>query len=116
MSKDIALPVSVYVLCVVLVSLLWDRQVVLLACYLAVSVSMLYQWHAPSDVAFYGIAFLLGPLGEIAAVHSGAWQYSEPLYLIPIWLPFLWGIVGLFLKRVSEAFAGVLERKGDSRV
>ncbi len=111
MRKDIALPAVIYILCVILVSLLWRRPVVLLACYLAVSILMLYQWHARSDLISYAIAFVLGPLGEVAAVHFGAWQYSEPLYLIPIWLPFLWGVVALFLKKVSEGFAGVLEAK-----
>lgn len=106
MKKDLALPAVIYILCVTLVSLLWSRPVVLVGLYLAVSVFMLYRWHERSDLIFYGVAFALGPLGEIVAVYFGAWRYSEPLYYIPIWLPFLWGIVALFLKKICESFAG----------
>ncbi len=104
--KALALPLAIYLLSLILVSLLWHRPSVLLLCYLAVSAFMLYQWHGRSDLAFYATAFLLGPLGEVVAVHFGAWRYSAPLYVIPVWLPFLWGIVALFLKKASEIFAG----------
>jgi uncharacterized membrane protein YoaT (DUF817 family) len=84
----------------------------LLACYLAVSILMLSQWHSPRDLIYYGVAFVLGPVFEAATVHFGAWQYSEPLYLIPIWLPLLWGIMAVFLKKVCEIFAGLVGAKG----
>jgi uncharacterized membrane protein YoaT (DUF817 family) len=120
MKKDIALPAAIYILCVVLVSLLWHRPIVLLACCLTASIFMLYQWHDRSDVIFYGVAFVLGPVAEALAVHFGAWQYSEPLYYLPIWLPFLWGIVALFLKKISESLAGTTDtshsRKGDDNI
>jgi hypothetical protein len=50
---------------------------------------MLRKWHSRSDLMFYVVAFVLGPLGEIVAVSSGAWEYARPSYLIPMWLPFL---------------------------
>ena len=63
---------------------------------------MLYKWHSKSDLVFYFVGFALGPVGEFVAVYFGAWKYSKPLYLIPIWLPFLWGIAALFMKKLSE--------------
>ena len=63
---------------------------------------MLWPWHRRSDVFFYAAGFVLGPLGEMMAVHFGAWQYAKPFFLVPIWLPFLWGIAGLFVKRLCE--------------
>jgi hypothetical protein len=45
-------------------------------------------------------------MGESVAVYFGAWDYSKPLYLIPIWLPFLWGITALFMKNICETILG----------
>jgi hypothetical protein len=63
---------------------------------------MLTKWHKKSDLIFYFVAFSLGPIGEAFAIYLGAWQYSKPFYLIPVWLPFLWGISALFVKKISE--------------
>jgi hypothetical protein len=68
---------------------------------------MLCRWHSRSDLIFYFVAFSLGPAGEVVAVYCGAWEYSKPFYLIPIWLPFLWGIAALFMKKISETFITV---------
>jgi len=67
---------------------------------------MLHRWHSKGDVLFYSIAFLLGPLREAILVRSGAWVYAKPSFLIPLWLPLLWGIVVLFLKKLCESLAG----------
>ena len=104
MKKGLALLISIYALCVILACLLWQKQGVLVICYLSISIFMLYRWHSRSDLIFYFVAFVLGPLGEIAAVYFGAWRYSEPFFLIPVWLPFLWGIAALFMKKISENF------------
>lgn len=105
MKQGVALPAVIYILCVVLVSLLWRQPLVLLACYVAVSILMLYRWHDRTDVVFYFVAFVLGPAAEAMAVRFGAWEYSKPFYHLPIWLPFLWGIVALFLKKISKILA-----------
>jgi hypothetical protein len=68
---------------------------------------MLLRWHTRSDIAYFFLAFVLGPAGEFVAIHYGAWRYAEPAILIPIWLPFAWGISGLFLKKATEALSGV---------
>jgi hypothetical protein len=102
MKKEITIALSVYILCVGLASVLWHYQEILALCYLIISVYMLYRWHTKSDVIFYSIAFVFGPAGEVVAVSFRAWEYSKPLYVIPIWLPFLWGIAALFIKKLSE--------------
>jgi hypothetical protein len=43
----------------------------------------------------------------IVPVYVGAWTYSGSPYLIPIWLPFLWGIVALSLKKLCEEFTTI---------
>ena len=103
MKTELIIQVVIYVLCLALVSILWDRPIALSLCYMLVTVFMLSKWHARSDLVSYSVAFVAGPAAEAVAVHFRAWEYSKPLYLIPVWLPLLWGIVGLFLKKVCEA-------------
>jgi len=102
MKKELIIEVLIYALSITLAALLWHNPVFLSICYVLISIFMLYRWHAKSDLIFYFVAVVLGPLGEVVAVYFGAWQYSKPLYLIPIWLPFLWGIAALFMKKLSE--------------
>ncbi len=103
MKKRIFGLLLIYALCIVLTSFLWSHPLVLGACFVLISVFMLYRWHTKGDVLFYFIAFVLGPLGEAILVHSGAWMYTKPSFLVPLWLPLLWGIVVLFLKKLCES-------------
>ena len=103
MKRQIVALLSVYALCILLVSLLWPRPTMLSACLVLISLSLLYRWHTRRDLLFYSVAFVLGPLGEAIAVRSGAWTYANPFSLIPLWLPLLWGVVALFLKNLCES-------------
>ena len=104
MKKNLFIEITVYALCIALASFLWPSPIVLSLCYILISIFMLYRWHTKSDLIFYFVAFVLGPTGEFVAVYFGAWKYSKPLYLIPLWLPFLWGIAALFIKKLSDTF------------
>jgi hypothetical protein len=102
MKKEPPFELGIYALCIILVGLLWHRPVILIICYVTISIIVLIKWHTKSDLLFYFATFVLGPLGESVAIYPRAWKYSRPLYLIPSWLPFLWGICALFLKNISE--------------
>jgi hypothetical protein len=91
-----------YALCIALVSMFWQRPITLSLCFVAITVFMVSKWHEKSDLTFYFTAFVLGPIGEALAAYFGAWEYSKPIYLIPIWLPLLWGIFGMFLKKLCD--------------
>lgn len=95
-----------YVLCIALASALWQVPGVLTTCYVVLGGGMLLRWHTRSDLAYFFLAFVLGPAGELVATHYGAWQYTKPAFLIPLWLPLAWGISGLFFKRAAEALSG----------
>ena len=103
MKRHVILLLSIYALCIVLVSLLWSRPVVLSVCLAVISVFLLGRWHSKGDVLFYAVAFVLGPVGEAIAIRSGAWAYSKPMWLIPLWLPIVWGVVALFLKNLVQS-------------
>lgn len=102
MRRDLVLEGVIYVSVLSLASFLWQRPHVLLLCLVLISGLMLWRWHQRSDVYFYLAGFVLGPLGEAMAVHFGAWTYGNPVFLVPIWLPCLWGIAALFVKRLCD--------------
>lgn len=96
----------IYLTCVALAGLLWSKPAILSLGYLAVSVAMLCRWHTKRDLIFYFTGFFLGPTGELVAVSYGAWAYAKPLFLIPLWLPFLWGIATLFMMKLADTLTG----------
>lgn len=93
----------IYVLCIGPVVFLWQRPVVLTVVYGVLAAALLLWRHSASDLAYFFVPFFLGPAGEFFAVWKGAWTYSLTETL-PIWLPFTWGIAGLFMKNASESF------------
>ena len=102
MKKQLIRQIGIFALAIGLTSLLWRRPVVLTICLALLSAILLYKWHTKSDLVFYFVPFVLGPLAEGIIIYFGAWQYSKPVYLIPIWLPVLWGIAVLFIKKTCE--------------
>jgi hypothetical protein len=101
MRKDAVVESAVYLCSVALASLLWRFPWFLALSFLLLSAFVLHRWHDRSDLASYLIGFVMGSTGEAVAVYFGAWQYSKALFLVPIWLPFLWGIAALFMKRLT---------------
>jgi hypothetical protein len=93
---------AIYALTIGLASLLWPRPVTLTLTYGLLSALLLWRWHAFSDLLYFALPAILGPMGEFVAVGFGAWEYSLPLLNIPVWLPLAWGISGLCLKKIAD--------------
>ena len=102
MKKELAFELCIYVISVASAGFFWRKPAILTISYVVISVVMLTKWHERRDLILYFVAFGLGPIGEAFAIYLGAWRYSKPFYLIPIWLPLLWGISALFVKKISE--------------
>ena len=98
--RELVLLFLIYGLCIVLASSLWEHPLMLTGCYALVSVFILLKWHTRADVVAYASTAILGLLGEAISVHYGAWTYTKPAFLIPLWLPLLWGVAGFFLRRL----------------
>lgn len=85
------------------VARLWQHGGWLLGVLLAIAAAMLLlrrSWHEFRTFAFCSLA---GAAAEMVAIHGGAWTYGAPDGMgIPIWLPVLWGIAGVFVVRVHE--------------
>jgi hypothetical protein len=102
MKKELIFELSIYAVLLILIAALWNRAVILTVCYCVMSLVILLIWHTKRDLFFYFVAFILGSVGESIAIYFGAWKYSKTFYLIPLWLPFLWGIAALVIKNISE--------------
>ncbi|MEE8526698.1 MAG: hypothetical protein V3T72_22400 [Thermoanaerobaculia bacterium] len=92
----------IYIAAIGLAGLMWQRPVTLTLCYVVITALILWRYHRRGDLIYFVVPFFMGPLGELLPVRLGAWEYSKPLALIPLWLPFAWGLAGLFMRRVSD--------------
>lgn len=103
--KEVGFYLAYYLSIVFCAALLWSRPWLLTVIFLGASLLLLRQWYSAPNLFFYGVAFVLGPVGEVIAVQGGAWKYSGDTTIIPPWLPFAWGLTILFIIRVAEVFS-----------
>jgi len=67
-------------------------------------VTLACSWEWQRALACYVFAAVLGPCGEMLAVHYGAWSYPDPTRLgIPVYLPFAWGLIVVVIIGMSES-------------
>jgi hypothetical protein len=84
------------------VSFFWKNPLELTIGLIIISILILTLSRKKEDLALYIICGIAGAIAEITAIQFGAWQYSLPyMNIIPYWLPFLWGIAAVFIKRIS---------------
>lgn len=105
------------VLTVVSVSLFWETPVRLALFLVALSAALLSFWGSREDVYLYAISAACGALAEAFAIGFKAWAYPKPDMIgIPVWLPFVWGIAGVFIKRTSlEIHDFLKDRTGEGK-
>lgn len=94
------------------VTLFWKTPFTLTMVMIALSAAMLLIWRSKEDLYLFIIVGISGALAESFAIAFGAWSYGfSDLNYIPTWLPFLWGIVGIFIKRISMEIHEFLKSK-----
>ncbi len=93
---------ALYLGVVLFAGLFWDRPLLLVGLYVAMSALALWAWGSREVVAIFFAGFVLGPAGEILAVRLGAWEYTSAGGLVPIWLPLAWGLTSIFLLKLSH--------------
>ena len=106
-KKELIFELSIYALFLLLVATLWNKPIILMTCFALMSLIILLIWNTKKDLLFYFVAFFLGSIAESISVYFGAWKYSKTFYLIPLWLPFAWGIAGLLVKHISETLSEI---------
>jgi hypothetical protein len=81
------------------VSLFWKDIMILTASLSILSIIALWHYHKKNDVIVYLIGAMIGVSAESVCIYFGAWRYSNPTFLIPIWLPLVWGLAALVIRR-----------------
>jgi uncharacterized membrane protein YoaT (DUF817 family) len=103
--KRLILPALIFAACAAQICLLHRNQWLLTLLLLATTVlTLAWSWDWRRALASYVIAAVLGPCGEMMAVHHGAWSYPDPTCLgIPVYLPFGWGLIVVVVIWMSES-------------
>jgi len=89
------------ILSVSFVALLWRNVLLLTTSLLIMSILALLHFHHKHDVITFFLGVVTGAVSESLCIYFGAWMYTNPTYLIPLWLPVLWGLAALVIRRFS---------------
>lgn len=84
---------------------LWEFQVISGIVAFIIVIMAFKFFHSKEDIVFFMVGAILGSLGEIIAIHYGAWAYNNPLRLlggIQIYTPAVWGFIFLFGRRMRD--------------
>ena len=90
--------------CLGAVSVFWKTPELLLLMLTAIAISIIsIGGEKRRDAALFILVAAWGAISETVAIHFGAWSYPQPaLFGIPYWLPLVWGIAGIFIKRLYQ--------------
>lgn len=110
--KAFAYSAIIAVITLVSVAFGWKNPLILTLCLALISALMLIIYNNKEDLYLYILSGLAGAVAETVAIAFGAWTYTSPQIIgIPYWLPLLWGIAALFIKRVIAAIHQHLQFK-----
>lgn len=98
--------ITVALLSLFAVSFFWERPALLTAILAALGLTMWLIKPERAELLLYVICGILGASYEIIAIAFGAWSFAMPnTQGIPYWLPLLWGLAALFMKRIYDKIA-----------
>jgi len=82
-------------------ALLWKDVIMLTVSLLILTIFTLRHFHQKNDFIIFLFGGFFGASTESVCIYFGAWKYSNPTFLIPLWLPILWGIAALVIRRFT---------------
>jgi hypothetical protein len=109
--KSLIVILSIIVLTVAIMSFLWRDNLFTTSALTILSVGILLFWNKIQDIFRYSVAAVGGTTAEVVCIYFGVWTYSNPTYIIPIWLPLVWGLTGIISGRLVDYFL----RKGGKK-
>jgi hypothetical protein len=94
-----------------MVTILWKQPNLLTMILIFISILMFVVRTEKRSGVVYAIGFIFGPVAEMLAINTGAWEYAAPSFAgIPLWLPFLWANAALFIVN-TEKLSHILFKK-----
>lgn len=85
-----------------LVIMFWQNNILLTSLLLLLSVLVfVFLWKDKKGIITFLVGAFFGGVMEAICIYFNVWSYSNPTYLIPMWLPVLWGMTALVLRRFT---------------
>ena len=107
-GKELLFDVALFMLEIMLISLLYNYNILLLGATFIIILIANRFWYKPYELYFLIAGAVVGPVAEIISIYFGAWAYTNPTILgIPIWLPLAWGLATMLIKRIAEIFVKI---------
>jgi hypothetical protein len=91
-----------FLISVTLISLFWQDNMIVTGSLFMISLITFLLLNQESGKLRFAVPFVTGPIMEAICISSGAWSYTNPLVIIPPWLPFIWGFTMLAFGNLSE--------------
>jgi hypothetical protein len=91
--------VLIYFLSILSVVLLWKDVLLLSSVLIILSIIFLTFWHRKKDIITFIFGVIFGWVTESICIYFGAWAYTNTTFLVPFWLPILWGIAAMIMRR-----------------
>lgn len=111
-EKEVILEIILFCTAIIIISLLWSNNLLLTTVLVASLLVGMKVWYKKYDIHFFIIGAIVGPLAEIVCIYFGTWTYANPSILgIPIWLPIVWGLATIIIKRIAETFIKIKRLK-----
>lgn len=106
MKKPIFFEFLVYILVciisIILVILFWKENILLTTTLIFLLFLITIKlWHKKNDILTIVFGVIFGWASESVCVYFGVWEYTNPTFLVPLWLPILWGIAALIIRRFT---------------
>jgi hypothetical protein len=76
--KKLIFQLFLFVITILAVSFLWGDNPILLIVLVLESILVLILWHKKYDLIYFVVGAIFGPLAEITAIYSGAWEFTNP--------------------------------------
>jgi hypothetical protein len=83
------------------VALFWENVILLTILLLIIAIFTLIYFHKKNDLITFFVGSMSGAFAESVCIYFEAWVYNNPTFLIPLWLPILWGIAALVIRRFT---------------
>ena len=108
LEKELIFDIVLFGVGILFIVLFYQNNILLTVLLFVAWLFALKFWHKKHDAYFFIVGAIVGPIGEIVAISFGVWQYTNPSFLgIPIWLPLVWGLAVVLIKRVAEIFVKI---------
>lgn len=101
-SQPVTASIAIYAGMIASALLFWRQPLLLALLYSLLSTFLLARSRSRQEWWIFGVALILGPAAELAAIQAGAWRYALAPWLIPVWLPLAWGLTALVFLRLAR--------------